>query len=272
MIRRILFLLAICLPLAACGLPPPTRSMPPERTPQPDIALSDDGYARTHLTVLTYNVEGLPWPARKNRAKRVKEIGARLAALRASDSPPDVILIQEMFSNTAKTAVANSGYPAITPGPRRLTTAPWATKAPLPGKASILRGEIGLRIMGSGLAIGSKYRIVSSESLPYGRRSCAGIDCLSNKGLQMAWIEIPGVPSPIALYNTHMNARIASRAPEERNAEAHARQALEASQFIHGTHPPTMPIIFGGDFNMRHSEIRWGNFTRYQPMKLVHQV
>src|SRR4030095_13022016 len=32
------------------------------------------------------------------------------------------------------------------------------------------------------------------------------------------------------------------------------------------------PVVFGGDFNMRHSEPRWENFTRYQKMYLVHRT
>ena len=33
-----------------------------------------------------------------------------------------------------------------------------------------------------------------------------------------------------------------------------------------------MPLIFGGDFNMRHSEDRWAGFSRYHPLTLVHEV
>ena len=49
-------------------------------------------------------------------------------------------------------------------------------------------------------------------------------------------------------------------------------QALEASQFIDRTHDDSFPVVFGGDFNMRHSEPRWDNFTRHQKMTLVHRV
>jgi endonuclease/exonuclease/phosphatase family metal-dependent hydrolase len=106
----------------------------------------------------------------------------------------------------------------------------------------------------------------------YGTRSCAGYDCLANKGIMQARIAIPGLPSPIDLYNTHMNSRGASKAPEPRNLAAHDRQALEASEFIDNTHDDAFPVVFGGDFNMRRSVPRWENFTRYQSMNLVHQI
>jgi endonuclease/exonuclease/phosphatase family metal-dependent hydrolase len=44
-----------------------------------------------------------------------------------------------------------------------------------------------------------------------------------------------------------MNSRGASRAPARRNLAAHDRQALG--------------VVFGGDFNMRHSQERWDNFS-----------
>ena len=93
-------------------------------------------------------------------------------------------------------------------------------------------------------------------------RSCAGLDCLSNKGIVLARIAIPGVADPDRLYDTHMNSRGASKAPSKRNLAAHDRQAQEASQFIDHTHDDAFPVIFGGDFNMRHSEPRWENFTQ----------
>lgn len=83
---------------------------------------------------------------------------------------------------------------------------------------------------------------------------------------------IPGLPTPLDVYNTHMNARGASRTPERRNIAAHERQALEISEFIDRTHDDSLPAVLGGDFNMRRSTARWEHFTRYQPMSLVHQV
>lgn len=243
--------------------------------PAPEITLTPDGRtARMTLKVLTYNIEGLGWPARSGRAGSLRQIGAHLKAWRASGDGPDVILFQEMFSGPAKRAVAATEYPAIATGPRR-TTRPYnwsGTDARLPGKASIRRGEIGLHLTGSGLAIASRYPITTFRGGAFGRTSCAGIDCLSNKGIAHAQIMVPGLPTPIDLYNTHMNSTAASRVPVARHLAAHERQSLAVSEFIDRTHDDTNPIIFGGDFNMRHSEERWDNFSRYQSLKLVHQV
>lgn len=257
---------------SSCATPLPLRSMAPQDATPPVVAPAADGMATTTLTVLTYNIEGLGWPARSGRAPSLRQIGDRLAALRAQGRGPDVILFQEMFSGPAKSAVAATGYPAIIAGPRRTTRARGVTTEPLPGRSHIKRGEVGMHLTGSGLAIASRYPIIHVDMHAYGRRSCAGIDCLANKGVVLARISIPCVPTPIDIYDTHMNSRGASRAPAHRNLEAHDRQSLEASAFIDRTHDDAYPVIFGGDFNMRHSEPRWENFSRYQSFDLVHRV
>lgn len=270
--------LALVALASGCAAPLPLRSMPcgtgiPQTIARPPIATAaDGGMATTTLSVLTYNVEGLTWPARTGRAPSLRAIGDRLAALRVAGQAPDIILFQEMFSGAAKRAVAATGYPAIVTGPRRTTRARDVTRKALPGKSDIKRGEIGLHLTGSGLAIASRYPIIDGAMHAYGRRSCAGIDCLANKGVVLARVAIPGVPTPIDIYDTHMNSRGASRAPAHRNLAAHDRQSLEASAFIARTHDHGYPVIFGGDFNMRHSEQRWDNFSRYQSLDLVHRV
>jgi endonuclease/exonuclease/phosphatase family metal-dependent hydrolase len=259
------------LALAGCGTPPPSRLLACGAGAVP--VLSADGARRSMtFSVLTYNIEGLGWPARSGRAAQLAEIGRHLAALRAAGEAPDIVLFQEMFSGAAKKAVLASGYPAIASGPRRTDRAPASSDERLPGKASVKRGEIGVHFMGGGLAVASRYPITGLRSQPYGRRSCAGIDCLANKGIMMVRIAIPGLPTPADLYNTHMNSRGASKSPAARNLEAHDRQALEASRFIDVTHDDRYPVIFGGDFNMRRSQERWDNFTRYEPMTLVHKA
>jgi endonuclease/exonuclease/phosphatase family metal-dependent hydrolase len=241
--------------------------------PSPAITLSADGkQASTNFSVLTYNIEGLGWPARRDRALQLRQIGERLAAMRKAGTGPDVVLFQEMFSGPAKAAVLASDYPAIVTGPRRTTRPEGSTGDRLPGKSKMKRGEVGLHMTGGGLAVASLYPITHIDVRAYGRRSCAGLDCLANKGIMLARIVMPGVPTPIDIYNTHMNSRGASRAPARRNLAAHDRQALEASEFIDRTHDDALPVLFGGDFNMRHSHERWDNFSRYQSLALVHQV
>jgi endonuclease/exonuclease/phosphatase family metal-dependent hydrolase len=271
--RRLCGGAGLALLLAGCATPPPARTLACSDATAPEIVRSADGTkASTTLKVLTFNIEGLGFPARSGRAAELKQIGARLAAMRAAGTGPDIILFQEMFSGTAKAAVAASGYPAIASGPRRTTRASGSTSEALPGKAKLKRGEVGLHFTGSGLAIASRYPILSTQMRAYGKSACAGIDCLANKGIMLARIAILGVPTPIDIYDTHMNSKGASKAPEPRHLAAHDRQALEASQFIDSTHDDAFPVILGGDFNMRHSESRWENFSRYQSLSLVHRV
>ena len=274
MTRRLPFLWPLmALALSGCGPKPPLRVMACAAAPPVAVTASDDGSERVAtLSVLTYNLEGLGWPARSGRAKELKEIGARLNAMRADGSGPDVILFQEMFSPAAKRAVAASGYPAIVPGPRRTTPRTGGQGERMPGSAKPLKGEVGIRMLGGGLAIASRYPIVDHAAEAYGRRACAGFDCLANKGVMLARIYLPGVPVPVDLYNTHMNSRGASGVAETRDREAHARQALRASEFIANTENLAHPLIFGGDFNMRHSEARWEEFSAYHPLTLVHDT
>ena len=268
-----LVLAGCVLALGGCGTPPPLRRMAcADAVPAGAATMAGGALRSMTLSVLTYNIEGLGWPARSDRARQLEEIGRRLAALRAAGQGPDIVMFQEMFSGPAKKAVLASGYPALATGPRRTDRPGETTRARLPGKPSIRRGEIGVHLTGGGLALASVYPIVEVRKEPYGRRSCAGLDCLANKGMLMVRIAIPGLPTPVDLYDTHMNSRGASKVPARRNLEAHDRQALEASQFIDETHDDRYPMVFGGDFNMRHSQERWDNFTRYQPMTLVHKA
>lgn len=259
--------------LTSCGTPPPSRVLSIDGTSRPAIKTSSDGLRhRAELSVLTYNIEGLGWPARTGRSKQLAQIGQTLRELRERDEAPDIVMFQEMFSGSAKKAVLASGYPAIETGPRRTTRTYQPTLDKLPGKAKAKRGEFGLHLTGSGIAIASRYPIIHVERHAYGRRACAGLDCLANKGIMLARIAMPGLPAPIDLYNTHMNSRGASKAPAPRNLAAHDRQALAASRFIAETEDRDAPQILGGDFNMRHSEERWENFSHYHPLDLVHET
>jgi endonuclease/exonuclease/phosphatase family metal-dependent hydrolase len=272
-LRKQLFGTAVlALLLSGCGTPPPVRTLGCDGAVPPQIIQSPDGTKSMTIRVLTYNIEGLGFPARGGRASELAEIGTRLAAMREAGTGPDIVLFQEMFSGAAKKAVAATGYPAIATGPRRTTRADAVAAERLPGKAKAKRGEIGVHFTGSGLAIASSFPILTSEVRAYGKTACAGLDCLANKGIMLARIQIPGMPTPIDIYDTHMNSKGASKAPEPRHLAAHDRQALEASRFIDSTHDDNFPVVFGGDFNMKHSESRWENFSRYQSLSLVHRV
>lgn len=257
--------LAALLAFMAATVSPTARA----QTPGPVAAGRGEGAAtRTTLDVLTYNVEGVP--GRRGRGALLAEIGRRLHALNQSGRAPDVVLFQEVFSKGAKTAVRQSGYPALTRGPSRKARRDLPRWGDRTGR-KWRKGEIGIRIVGSGLAIASAYPITVEQSQPFSRRACAGFDCLSNKGGLHVRIKVPGVPDQIDIVNTHMNAQGASGVRPSRHLPVHHAQALELSDFIAHARQPGNPLIVGGDFNMRGSERRFAFFETAQPLQLVHQ-
>ncbi|MET0248543.1 MAG: endonuclease/exonuclease/phosphatase family protein [Sphingobium sp.] len=242
-----------------------TQSLP-ETLPVPTIA----GTPIT-LDILTYNIEGLQWPARSRRAHKLTQIGEILRALNASGHAPDLVLFQEAFSSAAIRSVKASGYPYMAGGPSRTQRSIDRTRVKKPGKPPLLKGELGIRFAGSGLVIASRYPILAIMSDPYSRKTCAGFDCLSNKGVMMVRVAIPGLPSPVDIASTHMNAQRASKVREGRHLAAHQAQVKELRMFLDRYHRPSNPLILGGDFNMRGSTARFDTFRRYVPMALVHE-
>lgn len=263
--------MAIAL-LGGCASLPSPRTFACLESKPPEIQLSADGRtASTTVDVLTYNIEGLSWPARTGRSDKLRQIGETLRQLREAGNAPDVVLFQEMFSTSAVKGVTGARYPALVAGPARTQRSLYTAEAELPGRAKPRKGELGLRLMHSGLAIASRYPIVSSTSDPFSRRVCAGFDCLANKGVLFARIQVPGVPVPVDVFNTHMNAQGASGVAAERHLASHNAQAMELTRFLNGIWDRRNPVIFGGDFNMRNAPQRYDVFRRLQPLALVHE-
>ncbi|HZF95149.1 MAG TPA: endonuclease/exonuclease/phosphatase family protein [Allosphingosinicella sp.] len=271
--RRLAAALGALALLGGCATLPRERTAACAGANRPAIALSEDGRtASTRLDVLTYNVEGLSWPARTGRAAPLRAISARLAELRASGAAPEVVFLQEVFSGNAVRAVEALPYPSIAAGPARSEDRVRRAGGSLPGPRRPFRGELGLKLQTAGLAIAADYPILTVNSAPFPRRSCAGFDCLANKGVLHAEIQIPGVPGTLHLFNTHMNSQGSSRVPARRHHAAHRQQAQFIASFIHDIAGFEAPLILGGDFNMRHSELRFDAFDRTQPLRLVHRV
>lgn len=214
----------------------------------------------TTLDVLTFNIEGLGWPARRDRGPSLRRISAILADLRARGQAPDIVLLQEAFSAAAVRAVKGADYPYRAWGPSRTQRRRLPVTDRRPGLPRWLKGELGFRMVGSGLAILSRYPIVSVASEPFGAKRCAGYDCLSNKGVQYAQVLLPGAPQPIALFNTHLNSQGSSGVPAARSGAAHALQVADLARFTAIMADPGTPAILGGDFNMRSSRPRLERF------------
>jgi endonuclease/exonuclease/phosphatase family metal-dependent hydrolase len=253
---------ALCL-LGGCTALPPETKVDCVDAARPAIRYSADGAtAHTEIDVLTYNIEGLPFPARNNRGPDLREIARRLAEFRASGDGPDIVLFQEVFSTDAARTVTDSGYRSVATGPRTRTERDPNSEGALPGRRNIFRGEIGRTFTSAGLAIATDYPIMGAGYIPYARQSCAGFDCLSNKGVLFAEVAIPGVPGLIDVYTTHMQSQGSSRVIVERHAEAHRRQMNELAAYVRSSSPLTDPILIGGDFNMRNSDVRHYTFDR----------
>lgn len=263
---------------AALGLASGCTALPAETNvdcldaARPAIRYSADGStAFTEIDILTYNIEGLPFPARNNRGPDLREIARRLAEFRSSGEAPDIVVFQEVFSKDAAKAVTDTGYRSVVTGPRRRSEQAPNTEGALPGRRNIFKGEIGYNFTSAGLAIATDYPVMGAGYIPFARRSCAGFDCLSNKGVLFAELAIPGVPGVVDVFTTHMQSQRASRVAEDRHAEAHRRQLIELADYVRSSSPLTDPILIGGDFNMRNSDVRHYTFERISPLGNVHR-
>lgn len=249
--------------VTGCTRLPPARLQDSGVTGSPDASIirsADGRVASTTLDVLTFNIEGLGWPARRGRAPQLQQIGRLLAQLNERGDGPDILLVQEMFSPAAVQAMTRAGYRYQAWGPSRTQRRRLPVVRTMKGPARLGKGETGFHLVGSGLAVLSRFPIVFSRSEPFGTRHCAGFDCLSNKGVQHVRIAVPGVPQPVDVYNAHLNSRSASRVPTARSGAAHALQVADIAGFVRLTRHPAGPAIFGGDFNMRGDTQRLATF------------
>ena len=228
------------------------------------------GPAPATLSVMTYNIEGLTWPARTGRAPFLAAMTEEFARMEQAGDLPDVIVFQEAFSTAALRTATSTPHPYVALGPRAPTRSGLPkTRDPVLRKRNYLRGEWGIRFMGSGIAIASRYPIMASFSQPYGPTSCAGWDCLANKGVMLVRIAVPGLPDPIEIATTHMNAQGASKAPPEKHLAAHNAQSAELADFLDRVSQVASPLVLAGDFNMRRNPARFDAFEQQNGYQLA---
>jgi endonuclease/exonuclease/phosphatase family metal-dependent hydrolase len=231
-----------------------TRGAAREQPALPHSIPRDDG-----LSVMTYNVEGLPWPARFGRSGSLGRIGQRLAAMRADGIQPHIVLLQEAFSDDAKAIRTASGHRYAAFGPTTglsTGTVPSPADRAFAAKGSFLKGERSGKLLDSGLVILSDYPILSVRRAAFPAAACAGFDCLANKGMVMAILAVPGQPAPIAVVNLHLNSKRASGVAIDRADAAFRRQIDALDRFLTANHIPGMPMIVAGDFNIGRSAKR----------------
>ena len=195
--------------------------------------------ADARVSVMTYNVEGLPFPARIGRGSSLAQIGARLQELRAAGQQPHIVVLQEAFSEAAKKIGEQGGYRYMASGPSIDMAAASlgdSDEKTLRASTSMFKGEGIGKFLDSGLMILSDYPIVAVHKVAF--PSCAGFDCMANKGAVMAFIQVPGVPTPVAVVDTHLNSRAASRTDNSRSLLAYQQQIETLGSLPEGQSDP----------------------------------
>ena len=248
--------------LAGCNQFPKEMPIPQETVGRnPEIKVDPEtGIHSVEISVLIYNVAGLPWPIGKKRKNNIRTIGYILGEMRAVNAEPDIVLLQEAFTMKSNPIPEFGGYPNVTGGPKTNHKAgklsPDADPDFVKGR-SFWKGEKLGKWLNSGLAILSNFPIVEKKVRPFKRRECAGFDCLANKGVMLISVQIPGVPETIEIFNTHMNSRDASGVSDYRSMTAHNLQADESRDFLRSELADDgHALILGGDFNTKQDHDR----------------
>ncbi|CAM5442158.1 endonuclease/exonuclease/phosphatase family protein [Sphingobium scionense] len=216
---------------------------PAATMPQPDMPLS----------VMTYNVMGLPWPVALGREQALGRIADRLAALRRAGRQPHIVLLQEAFSPQAEQLARRAGYAHVAIGPDRglrTVIAAGADDRTYLQAARWDRGETAPKQLNSGLLILSDYPITGIDRMAYPDFACAGFDCLANKGVLIAHLAVPSIDRPVSVVNTHLNARKAAGVAIARSQRAFDRQAGILADFVRRHVPAGQSMILGGDLNI----------------------
>lgn len=224
-----------------------------EVPPVPARAQAFDG----SLSVLTYNVKGLPWPVALGRPAALKAIGMRLRALREEGKAPHVVVLQEAFTPEAQAMGVAAGYRYAVSGLGRDETASSPADLAFASGAHWWKGETEGKYVGSGLRVLSDYPIIAVWRMAFS--TCAGFDCLANKGALLVTLAIPGAPSPVDVLTTHLNSRAASHVDDDRSIQAYRRQVSELTAFLHRNHDSRFPLIAAGDFNVGSAAPRWAS-------------
>ncbi len=257
---KLLTLLCAALVLSAPVAPHQPYSSAPQS--YSDWPMEDEG-----LSILTYNVKGLPWPAAIGRDDALSAIGERLSLMRERGVQPHIVLLQEAFTKDAEAIGALAGYKYAVRGP---STRAHLSSPPLgqqfAEEAQWSKGETSDPVVNSGLVILSDFPIERTKTLAFPDGACAGFDCLATKGAVIAWVDVPGFDAPLAIANTHLNSRRSTHVSRRRADEAFAWQSAAISNFIQSEVQPGEPIIFGGDFNAGNAAPRRAAFEANLPL------
>ncbi|MGE0616369.1 MAG: sphingomyelin phosphodiesterase [Bacteriovoracia bacterium] len=179
--------------------------------------LAVPGADAAQLSILTYNVFGLPAPVGGKAAKakwRFAEIAARLGDY-------DVVALQEAWDKPTADLIKKSDLPHHATGP----------------KPQQLFG-------GNGLITLSRYPIVKKGFREF--RDCTGFDCFAKKGVLWTRLNL-GAGRALDVYNTHLNAWDKGIGGDE-GMRVRMSQIMELGMFI-WQNSSGVPFVLMGDMN-----------------------
>ena len=219
----------------------------PQRTP-PDAA--------SGLSILSYNVQGLPWPLARGREDAAAEIAERLARVRSLGAQPHIVVVQEAFSPWAKDIGRDAGYRYVAFGPDGDGPAAATNEdRRFASSGQFWKGELIGKYADSGLAIFSDYPILWTRRIPFPGFACAGYDCLAGKGVLVVALKIPRSERPLVVINTHLNSGKASGVSDARSLFAYQRQVDTLGPIVTEA-LQTGDVVVAGDFNVGAAEAR----------------
>jgi len=205
------------------------------------------------LKILSFNINALPDVLKSGRreADQYARIAEILRQRRAQGTQPQIVLLQEAFDSKSSVITDTTGYAYVVRGPGRkepskIGKAHWNLQTRKPYS----NFDDPQKFMGSGLVILSDFPIINAQHKAFDSDSCAGLDCLSNKAILLARLDVPGLETPLDIINSHFNSRRTAAAPKKWTLKAHQRQTDTLHWFLDRVQDGN-PLIIAGDFNTK---------------------
>ncbi len=247
----------------AADIPDSVSERPAEQ--QSRIATDTPGARAVLLNVLSYNIQGLPSPLKSNTKPLFERIAEILRERREAGNQPEIVLLQEAFDGDASLIAETTGYGYVLKGPGRKAKSEkgqvhWALQT----RKSYMSFKDPQKFTGSGLYILSDYPIVEAQHKAFDSDMFAGFDCLSNKAILLARVQVPGLDTPVDIINSHFNSKRSAGAPSRHVLRAHQRQTDTLAWFMKKLCAGA-PVIVAGDFNTKQTE-RYQYFRNTLPL------
>jgi len=206
---------------------------------------------QTDIRVLSYNINGLPAPLKKGKLPHFERIAEILRERRVAGNHPEIVVMQEAFDKKSNLIADTAGYPYVLFGPTRKDTSKrgdvhWVQQT----RKSYASFSDGQKLIGSGLVILSDYPILEAHHKVFNSDECAGFDCLSNKAILMARVQVPGFGMPVDIVTSHFNSKRSAKAPAGIVFKAHQKQTDVFHWFLDKLNAGN-PVIAAGDFNTK---------------------